>query len=146
MTYWYKIFTQANVFIYQITKGFLGNRLGRQSVLLLHTTGRKSGKQYRTTLSYYRDGISYLVVASNWGKENHPDWYYNLLHQPQATIQVGREIIRVDAIQAGEDVYQRLWELISLKNNQYIEYQRGLKRKIPIVILTPTVTARDSDR
>jgi deazaflavin-dependent oxidoreductase (nitroreductase family) len=135
---WNKFFTRANVFLYQKTKGHLGSRMGRQSVLLLNTIGRKSGMQHTTTLSYYRDGGTYLVVASNWGMENHPGWYYNLLQNPHTTIQVGPTIIHVEARQALEEEYQKLWELVTRLNNQYIQYQTRMKRKIPIMILTPT--------
>jgi deazaflavin-dependent oxidoreductase (nitroreductase family) len=138
MINWSKFFTSANVFIYQKTKGLLGSRMGRQSVLVLNTIGRKSGKHHATTLSYYRDGSNYLVVASNWGKETHPSWFYNLMQQPRTSIQVGHDTIQIQASQARADEYQRLWELIARKNDQYIRYQSGLKRKIPIVILTPT--------
>ena len=132
-----KFFTVANVFVYQKTKGQLGNRMGRQSVLLLNSIGRKSGKQHTTTLSYYRDESTYLVMGSNWGKENHPDWYFNLMQQPRTIIQVGPNIIQVEARAARGEEYQRLWELVTRLNDQYIHYQTGLKRKIPIVILTP---------
>jgi deazaflavin-dependent oxidoreductase (nitroreductase family) len=108
MINWHKFFTAANVFIYQKTKGRLGNRMGRQSVLLLHTTGRKSGKSYVTSLSFYRDGNTYLVVASNWGKEYHPDWFLNLMQHPHTTIQVGHIKIEVEARQALEEEYKRL--------------------------------------
>jgi deazaflavin-dependent oxidoreductase (nitroreductase family) len=138
MTDWNKFFARVNVFIYQITKGRLGNRMGRQSVLLLHTNGRKSGKSYVTSLSFYRYGNTYLVVASNWGKEYHPDWFHNLMKHPYTTIQVGPTTLQVEARQAEEEEYQRLWEMIVRKNDQYIHYQKGLKRRIPIVILTPT--------
>ncbi len=137
-----KFFTSVNVFIFRTSRGHLGNRMGRQSVLLLNTIGRKSGKRHTTTLSYYRDGSNYLVVASNWGKENHPGWYYNLVQQPSTTIQVGPEIILVEARPAQAEEYQRLWELVTSQNDQYIHYQAGLKRKIPIVILTPTNSTR----
>ena len=79
MSNWIKIFMAVNAFVFQKTNGRLGNRMGKQSVLLLHTMGRKSGKTYTTSLSYYRDGNSYLLVASNWGRENHPNWFHNLL-------------------------------------------------------------------
>jgi F420H(2)-dependent quinone reductase len=138
MRNWTKIFTDANVFVYKTTNGHLGNRMGKQSVLLLNTVGRKSGKKHQTSLSYYRDGNAYLVVASNWGKETNPDWFFNLLQLPQTTIQVNTKTIMVEAHQARDDEYQRLWNLIARKNNQYIQYQVGLKRKIPIMVLTPT--------
>jgi deazaflavin-dependent oxidoreductase (nitroreductase family) len=137
MTNFNKIFSAVNVVIYQQTKGRLGNRMGRQSVLLLHTVGRKSGKSYVTSLSFYRDGNTYLVVASNWGMEYHPDWFLNLINHPNTTIQVGRNTIKVEAHQAREEEYTRLWELVTHQNNQYVKYQKDLKRQIPIVILTP---------
>jgi deazaflavin-dependent oxidoreductase (nitroreductase family) len=134
---WIKFFTTANVFVYRITKGHLGNRMGGQSVLLLHSLGRKSGKNYTTSLSYYRDGNAYLIVASNWGKETHPDWFYNLMQHPHTTIQVEATSIGVDAHQAQGEEYKRLWELVTHQNRQYLQYQKGLKRQIPIMILTP---------
>jgi len=138
MSTWIKIFTKANVFVFQLTRGRLGSRMGRQSVLLLHHTGRKSGKSRMTTLTYFRHGNTYLLVASNWGKEYHPDWFYNLMQQPRTTIQVGAVTIPVEAHQAQGEEYTRLWELVTRLNDQYIKYQAGLKRQIPIVILTPT--------
>jgi deazaflavin-dependent oxidoreductase (nitroreductase family) len=137
---WIKIFTAANAFLFRITKGRLGNRMGGQSVLLLHTVGRKSGKVYTTPLSYYRDGNAYLVVASNWGKEVHSDWFYNLQRHPRATIQVGATTITVEARPAEGDEYTRLWTLVTKQNDQYLKYQKGLARKIPIMILTPTAS------
>jgi len=117
--------------------------MGGQSVLLLHSLGRKSGKNYTTSLSYYRDGDAYLVVASNWGKEFYPDWFYNLTQHPRTTIQVEATIIVVEAHQAQGEEYKRLWELVTRKNRQYIQYQKGLKRQIPIMILTPTTQTQD---
>jgi deazaflavin-dependent oxidoreductase (nitroreductase family) len=112
--------------------------MGGQSVLLLHTVGRKSGKAFVTPLSYYRDGNDYLVVASNWGKEVHSDWYYNLLQNPRTTIQVGAAVIPVEARPAEGKEYDRLWTLVTGRNDQYLKYQKGLARRIPIVILAPT--------
>jgi F420H(2)-dependent quinone reductase len=138
MTDWNKLFAKANVFVYQKTKGHFGNKMGKQSVLLLNTIGRKSGMSHTTTLSYYREGNSYLVVASNWGKESNPDWMLNLMQQPHATIQVKATTIAVEVSLAQGEEYRRLWELVTRQNSQYLRYQTGLKRKIPIVILSPT--------
>jgi deazaflavin-dependent oxidoreductase (nitroreductase family) len=137
MPNWIKFFTSVNAFLFRITGGRLGNRMGGQSVLLLNTVGRKSGQPRTTPLSYYRDGGAYLVVASNWGKEAHSAWYYNLLDHPQTTIQVGAAVIPVEARPAEGKEYDRLWTLVTSKNDQYVKYQKGLERKIPIVILTP---------
>jgi deazaflavin-dependent oxidoreductase (nitroreductase family) len=140
MNNWIKIFTSTNIFVFRVTNGRLGSKLGRQSILLLHTRGRKSGKSYTTSLSYYRDGKNYLLVGTNWGNENHPDWYLNLLQNPRTTIQVGATTIQVEARQAQEDEYVRLWELVTHQNKQYLQYQKGMMRRIPIVILTPTTS------
>jgi deazaflavin-dependent oxidoreductase (nitroreductase family) len=138
MSSWVKIFTSINAFLYQKTNGHLGNQLGKQSILLLHTTGRKSGQTFTTPLSYYRDGRRYLVVASNWGKADQPNWYKNLRQQPRAAIQVGSATIRVEAQPAEGTEYNRLWDLVTRQNEQYPKYQKDLERQIPIVILTPT--------
>jgi F420H(2)-dependent quinone reductase len=132
-----KFFTRANAFVLQLSNGRLGNRMGKQSVLLLHTVGRKSGKPYATPLSYYRDGGNYLVVASNWGKDEPPDWFRNLMQRPRTTIQVQGAALQVEAHPAEGEDYPRLWALVTRKNSQYIEYQKGMTRQIPIVILTP---------
>lgn len=137
MNTWYKFFTSANVFVYKLSGGRIGNKLGRQSVLLLHTIGRKSGKKHTTTLSYYRDGENYLVVGSNWGKDTQPGWFHNLSQQPRTIIQVGRTTLHVDAHQAEGNEYQQLWELVTKLNQQYIQYQKTIQRRIPIMILTP---------
>jgi len=140
MTSWIKIFTSFNAFLFQKTNGRLGGRLGKQSVLLLHTTGRKSGQAYTTPLSYFLDGDTYLVVASNWGKADHPNWYKNLRQQPRANIQVGPALIPVDAHPAEGAEHDRLWELVTSQNDQYLKYQKSTERQIPIVILTPAKT------
>ena len=139
---WHKFFTSINVLIFQKTNGRLGNRMGRQSVLLLHTIGRKSEKSYVNSLSYYREGINYLVVASNWGKETDPDWFTNLMQHPQTLIQVGVNEIEVDTHQAEGEDYRRLWELVTEKNAQYLHYQKDINRQIPIVVLTPITSER----
>jgi deazaflavin-dependent oxidoreductase (nitroreductase family) len=134
---WIKFFTSLHITVYRLTGGLLGSRLGKQSILLLHSVGARTGKKHITTLSYYRDGKNYLVVASNWGKPSHPGWYHNLLENPCTTIQVRARTIEVQAHPAKADEYQRLWQLVTLQNSQYLRYQHGLVRHIPIVILTP---------
>ncbi len=132
-----KFFTSSNAFMYRLTGGRLGSRMGKQTVLLLHTVGRKSGKPYVTPLSFYRDGANYLLVASNWGKEEHPDWFLNLMQQPRTRIQVLEQTVEVEARQAQGQEYERLWKLVTGRNSQYIQYQKGIQRRIPIAILAP---------
>ena len=137
MSFLIKPFTRLNAFLVRATGGRLGGQLGRQSILLLTTTGRRSGQPRTTPLAYYRDGPRYVVVASNWGKASHPDWLLNLQRQPRAAIQVGGHSLPVTARQAVGDDYVRLWQLASQRNPQYLAYQKQAARRIPVVILTP---------
>jgi deazaflavin-dependent oxidoreductase (nitroreductase family) len=132
-----KLFTRTNAFVLQITNGRLGSRMGKQSVLLLHTIGRKSGQPRTTPLSYYRDGKNYLIVASNWGQDAPPNWLSNLIQQPRVSIQVKNTSLQVEARQAEGQDYERLWALVTSQNAQYLEYQKMVSHPIPIVILTP---------
>ena len=142
MNFWTKTLVRTNALIFRLSKGRLGSRMGKQSVLLLHTVGRRSGKPFVTPLSYYRDGANYLVVASNWGEKDQPDWYRNLMQKPQTTIQVKDQIINVKARQMAGKEYDRLWNLVTKQNTQYLDYQRGLQRRIPVIVLSPATPAR----
>ncbi len=132
-----KIFTRFNAFLIRVTGRRLGGQMGVQSVLLLQTVGRKSGKTRTTPISYYRDGECYVVVGSNWGADTQAAWYYNLLDHPQVTIQVKEKIIPVTARPATNEERSRLWQLVTSQNSQFLSYQKSTSRQIPVVILTP---------
>ena len=108
MNMWTRLFTRLHVIIYRLTRGFLGSRVGKQSVLLLNTIGRQTGKN-------------------------------------RTTIQVKGKILQVDARLAQGEEYQRLWQCVTQQNGQYVRYQTGLKRQIPIVILTPILTPKECE-
>jgi len=141
---WIKVLMAMNIFFYRLSRGALGSRMAGQSVLLLHTIGRKSGKAFTIPLNYYRDSKSYVIVASNWGKDYDPAWFYNLMQQGQTTIQVKNREISVKASQAAGEDYERLWKFVTSQNDYYIRYQKQTDRKIPLVILTPQ-TPRPGD-
>jgi len=137
MSAWIKVLMAGNTFIYRLTGGVLGSRMAGQSVLLLHSVGSKSGKLYTTPLNFYRDGENYVLVASNWGGKSHPGWFFNLMRQPDTTIQVKKQVLPVKASEASESDYERLWQQVTSQNPFYTRYQSQTSRKIPIVILTP---------
>jgi len=95
-----KWFMAINTFLIRISKGRIGSKLGTQTILLLHTVGRKSGKQYETPIAYFFHEGQYLIVASNWGKDKQADWFLNLKEQPQTTIEVKGQVIPVRAREA----------------------------------------------
>jgi deazaflavin-dependent oxidoreductase (nitroreductase family) len=110
----------------------------RQPLLLLTHWGAKTGKQRTNPLAYFRDGGRYVVVASKGGAPTNPDWYYNLLANPGARIEVGTERFEVAATPASPAERRRLWEMIIEKNASFLKYQKKTGRKIPVMILTPS--------
>ncbi len=137
MDFWIKILMAINVFLYRLTGGLVGGRMLGQNVLLLTTVGRKSGKERITPVNYYRDGDNYVLVGTNWGKPGQAAWYLNLMHQPEARIQVKGLKLRVTARTAGADEYTRLWAYVTGLNPFYPRYQQQIRRRIPVVLLTP---------
>ena len=78
-----------------------------------------------------------MVVESNWGKDQHAAWYYNLKAQPQTCIEADGQNIQIQVGFAEGEEYVRLWEYVTKKHPPYLDYQKMTSRKIPIVVLTP---------
>ena len=129
-----KWFMTINAFLIKISNGKIGGKLGTQTILILHTTGRKSGQPRSIPIAYFFHEGKYLIVESNWGKDNHADWYFNLQKQPQASIEVNGRMIKVNASFAEGEEYSRLREYVTKKHAPYLEYQKMTERKIPIVV------------
>jgi deazaflavin-dependent oxidoreductase (nitroreductase family) len=108
-------------------------------MLLLTTTGRHSGKPRTVPLLYVPDGDEMIVIGSNWGGERNPDWYWNVLANPEAVTQTGRRKVRVIARAAPPEERPRVWSLVTAQYPGYEAYARRLQgiRGIPLVILTP---------
>lgn len=128
--------------IYQGTNGRIGHKMpGVPPSLLLHTVGAKTGQPRTTSLTYARDGDSYLIVASKGGDERNPGWYHNLRKHPDCEINVGPKRFAVTARNVGPDDadYARLWQLVNKNNaNRYDGYQQRTTRPIPVFALTPS--------
>ena len=130
-----KLIPAIHLFWYQLTGGFLGAKVYGAPVLLLTTTGRKSGQRRTRPLLYLRDGDNMVVVASNGGNDRHPAWWLNLDKNPEAEVRVGNEKKRVRAEKANEDERSRLWPLVVKMYPRFEDYQKGTGREIPVVIL-----------
>jgi deazaflavin-dependent oxidoreductase (nitroreductase family) len=126
---------------YQETNGEVGYIWNGVPILLLTTTGRRSGAPRTTPLIYGRDGDDYLVVASMGGAPRHPYWYENLRAEPSARIQVLAEHMEVTARAASDAEKPRLWKIMSDLWPNYDVYQSRTDRVIPMVILTPSSRA-----
>ncbi len=132
-----RAFTQTHAFLYRLSGGKLGGRMGKSPVLLLTTIGRKTGKQRTTPVLYLRDGDNLVLVASNGGAPAHPVWWLNLQATPQAEVEIGRQKLRVTAKHADPQERQRLWPLLVNMYPAYAQYQKKTAREIPVVILQP---------
>jgi deazaflavin-dependent oxidoreductase (nitroreductase family) len=132
-----RILTAVNIWAFRITHGVLGSSLAGQSVLLLHTLGRRSRKERLTPVNYYLDGNNFVLVASNWGSDNNPAWFHNLVEKGTARINVKGHIREVTARIATGPEYERLWTYVSARNPFYPRYQSMTQRRIPIAVLLP---------
>jgi F420H(2)-dependent quinone reductase len=132
-----KVFMALNTFVIRVSRGRLGTLLLSQTVLLLHTVGRKSGRNFITPISYFSVDGYYFLVGSNWGRQHNASWYYNLIDQPRTFIEVRGGRIPVEARQAEGPEYDQLWELATKRYPPYQHYKKTTRRHIPIIILQP---------
>ncbi len=132
-----KIFMAMNTFAIRLSRGRIGSQLGTQTILLLHTTGRHSGRKFVTPIAYFFTEGVYFLVGSNWGKPRQAAWYYNLLAQPQTTIEVRGKNIHVESHVAQGAEYDRLWQYAVEHHPPYLHYQEMTSRHIPIVVMEP---------
>jgi deazaflavin-dependent oxidoreductase (nitroreductase family) len=132
-----KWFMALNRFLIRVSGGRIGSKLGTQTILLLHTVGRKSGKKYVTPVAYFYHEGRFLIVASNWGKDKQADWFLNLKGQPRTIIEVKGKAIPVEAHEAQGDEYARLWKFATEQHPPYLNYQSMTKRRIPIMVFQP---------
>jgi deazaflavin-dependent oxidoreductase (nitroreductase family) len=105
------------------------------TILLLTTTGRSSGRQYTTPLIYDIDGENAVIVASQGGSPDHPDWYKNLAENPEVEVQIKGDTFRARARTAEGDERERLWRQMNVMWPHYEEYQQRTERTIPVVVL-----------
>jgi deazaflavin-dependent oxidoreductase (nitroreductase family) len=137
-----KTIGRAHLAVYRATRGRLLGSVAGMPVLLLTTTGRRSGKQRTTPLTFFRDGDAIVLIASNGGDERPPAWWLNLQHSPRATVQIGAGRAAVTAANAPEQARARLWTEITATYQGYAAYQRRTTRQIPVVLLTPVEPGR----
>jgi deazaflavin-dependent oxidoreductase (nitroreductase family) len=132
-----KWFMAFNSFLIRISGGRIGSRLGTQTILILHTTGRNSGKDRAIPIAYFDYEGRCLIVASNWGKDKNADWYLNLKKQPRALLEIKGKKIEVRSREAQGEEYDRLWKFATEHHPPYLDYQSMTRRHIPIMVFEP---------
>ncbi|HLZ62654.1 MAG TPA: nitroreductase family deazaflavin-dependent oxidoreductase [Ktedonosporobacter sp.] len=135
-----RLATAAHVSLYRLTGGTIGGRAQNMPVLLLTTTGRRSGKHHTTPLVYLTDGDDWVVVASNGGQARLPNWWLNIRGSKQASIEVGRKQLRVSAQEANPEERKRLWPRVVAYRAGHENYQERTPYPLPLVIFHPEGT------
>jgi len=128
-------FNQSIIEEFRANGGKVGGPFEGGTLLLLTSTGAKSGQPRVSPLAYVADGERYIIIASKAGAPTNPDWYHNLLAHPAATIEVGREQFQVRATVVEEPERSRLYAKMVEKMPGFADYQRKTTRQIPVVVL-----------
>ena len=131
-----QLFGEEHVRRYRESGGEVGHEWREGStVLLLTTTGRRTGEPRTTPLIYAQDGDRYVIVASKGGAPEHPGWYENLQKTPEVELQVLGEVFPARARTAAGDERERLWRKANQVWPHYDEYATKTDREIPVVVL-----------
>lgn len=120
---------------YRETDGDVGHLWNGVSTLLLTTVGRKSGTPRSSAMIYGELNDNYVVIASQGGAPTHPNWYHNLLANPDVEVQVGGDRFSAVARVAEGDERTRLWKLMTDIWPNFDVYQQRTARQIPVVVL-----------
>jgi deazaflavin-dependent oxidoreductase (nitroreductase family) len=107
-------------------------------LLLLTSTGAKSGQTRVNPLVYTRDGDRYVIIASKQGAPTNPDWYHNVVAHPEVTVEVGPDSFPARAVVAEGSERDRLYSAQAALMPGFAEYERKTTRRIPVVILEPS--------
>ena len=132
-----KNLSTLHTLVYRITGGRVGRRLVANDMLLLSTRGRRTGKTHTVPLLYLEDGEDLIVIASWGGRDQHPEWYLNLVEHPEAYAQIRSQRHLVTAATAGPELRAALWPRVLAAYEGYRTYQSRTEREIPVVVLQP---------
>ncbi|MER8066852.1 nitroreductase/quinone reductase family protein [Streptomyces sp. NPDC094034] len=131
-------FNQAIIDEFRANGGKVGGPFEGAELLLLTTTGAKSGAEHTVPLGFVRDGERLLIVGSAGGAPRHPAWYHNLLAHPQVGVEIGTETLELIAAPAEGARRDRLFERVVSVAPGYADYQTGTSRTLPVVVLEPS--------
>lgn len=120
---------------FRANQGKVGGNFENMTLLLLHTIGAKSGLSRLNPLAYTEDGDRLVIIASKGGADTHPDWYYNVVANPQVTVEVGTD--KYDAVATVEEEPERtrLYDQMATKYPFFEKYRQGTSRVIPVITL-----------
>lgn len=141
----YPLFARAHSWLLVRTGGRPSHLTARLRCLVLETTGRRSNQLRRVPLLFMPDRGAYVVLASNFGREQAPSWWKNLQVRPEASVRLAGRVIAVRARELEGDERETVLERAMAYNKQWRRYSAQLRRTLPVIRLEP-VTARSSGR
>jgi deazaflavin-dependent oxidoreductase (nitroreductase family) len=128
---------KLNVPLYRLSGGCMGGKVGRAPVLLLTTTGRKSGEPRTAPIVYLAEGDHFILINTNAGNAKIPAWSLNLKADPEATVEVGRKRQAVRARIAEGEERTELWRKSNEQYAGFDDYEAKLDREISVFVLEP---------
>ena len=129
-------FNKAVIEEFRANDGKVGGYFAGANMLLLHSIGARSGQERINPLVYVPDGDRLVIIASKSGADSNPDWYYNLLANSDASVEVGTERFPVRAIAVTEEPERsRLYAKMVAHRHGFADYEQKTSRKIPAVVL-----------
>lgn len=128
-------FQQSVIDEFRANAGKVGSPFAGSDLLLLTTTGARTGRPHTTPLGHVRDGDRVLVVGSNLGAPHHPDWYHNLLAHPAVQVELGDQEFETVAVPAEGATRDELFARVVAEAPGYAEYQAATDRVLPVVVL-----------
>ncbi|OBG74534.1 hypothetical protein A5714_11880 [Mycobacterium sp. E2462] len=137
VTFLMKWMAKGNTWIYRRSNGRFGGTFQKAPVALLTTIGRKSGEPRVSPLLYLREGDRVVLVASQGGRDKHPLWYLNLKANPDVTVQIKNEVLRLRARDANAEEREEYWPKLEAMYPSFKDYQSWTDRVIPIVLCDP---------
>ncbi|MFF0773992.1 nitroreductase family deazaflavin-dependent oxidoreductase [Nonomuraea wenchangensis] len=130
-------FNQQIIHEFRANEGRVGGMFEGSPLLLLTTTGARSGRQVTTPVMYLPDGERYVIIASNAGADNHPAWYHNLRAHPVATVEVGTDTFQAKAVPVEGEERDQLYARMVAVAPGFADYERKTSRRIPVLALNP---------
>jgi deazaflavin-dependent oxidoreductase (nitroreductase family) len=128
---------KLNIPLYRLSGGRIGGKVGRAPVLLLTTSGRKSGERRTAPIVYLADGENVIVINTNAGNAKVPAWSLNLKAKPEGEVELGRKCYPVRARIAEGDERADLWRKHNEQYSGFDDYKDKLDREISVIVLEP---------
>ena len=131
------LFVPAHRLLFRLSGGRILGRLEGHGILILVTTGRRSGKPRSSPLMYFRfdDSDDLIVVASNYGQDRHPAWYLNVAADPNVVVETGGERFTAQARVTQGQERAALYDKVAASNPRFAAYRAATEREIPVVAL-----------